>query len=373
MKEDLSRVFSNTRMKGGLELVVLLIIALGMAIALSSGLTIMLNGATHPTAAVTTGSMMPIYNGFQDTEQTAIYPLRGDILLVRKVSPASIQIGAVIVFDVSQVSEPVVHRVIDKWAENETYYFKTNGDNRKDPDTWKVQGKDIFGIVVVRIPYIGWFLILFQTTPGRIILLGSAVFLLFSGNGSDEEEKILRTTNVPPRRKKHKGTYIRVGLVLLPIFIFLGNNLVAAFTSPPSVMLYSMPGTSSSPSQNLLDSTEDDLITLLLPSSLYRWNQAEQLSETVFFFPIRITILSGGLFNNIDSVEITTTVLGRQALYRWTLVYNYIGIRTFEGGIIAHISGKGIFNTSISLDYYSRGLFASPPHSTTFPLELDNR
>ncbi|MFW9855438.1 MAG: signal peptidase I [Candidatus Thorarchaeota archaeon] len=360
-------------MRGWLEIAALLVIALGMAITISSGLTIMLNGATHPTAAVTTGSMIPIYNGYQNTEQADIYPLRGDILLVRKVSPASIEIGDVIVFNVSQVTEPVVHRVIDKWAENETFRFKTNGDNNKYPDNWVVQGKDIFGIVVVRIPYIGWFLILFQTTPGRIILLVSAIVLLFSGNGSDEKDKSLKTTSAPSWRKKRKGSYIKVGLVLLTLLIFLGSNLMAAFTSPPTVILYSIPVDSSSSSQNLLESTTDEMITLMLPSSSSRWNQGGQSSDEVFFFPIRIVISSNGLFNNIDFIEITTTVLGVQALYRWTLVYNYIGSRALEGGIIAHLSGEELFNASVTLKYYSRGLFASPPYSTTFPLELDNR
>ncbi|MFW9778283.1 MAG: signal peptidase I [Candidatus Heimdallarchaeota archaeon] len=373
MKEDLSKVLRNTKVRGWLEIVVLLIIALGMAITISSGLNIMLNGATHPTAAVTTGSMIPIYNGYQDTEQADIYPLRGDILLVRKVLPASIEIGEVIVFNVSQVSDPIVHRVVDKWEVNETYYFKTNGDNRKDPDTWVVKGKDVFGIVVVRIPYIGWFLILFQSTPGRIILLVSAAFLLFSGNGEETNDKNAKTADVFPKGKRRKGTYIRAGLLLLPILIFIGFNLFAAFASPPSVMIYSIPTDSSSSYQNLLESTKDDKVTLFLPSSRYRWKKDGQSPQETFFFPIRINVVSGGILNNIDSIEIVTNVLGMESLYRWTLVYNYVGVRTLEGGIIALISGEGIFNASITLNYYSRGLFASNPSSTTFPLLLDNR
>ena len=74
-----------------------------------------------PNVAVSTGSMLPIYNGFQDTEVSEIYPFRGDILLIKKVPLDTLNVGDVIVFDTLSISDPVVHRIVAKW-QNDTNF-----------------------------------------------------------------------------------------------------------------------------------------------------------------------------------------------------------------------------------------------------------
>lgn len=370
-----------------IELGLLLVTAAILAIIVSNGLTFFLQGSSHPTVGVTTGSMLPIYNGFQDSElppQNDIYPFRGDVLLVRKVSAEVIEVGDVIIFNTPSVSDPVVHRVIDKWFNNGTYFFKTNGDNNLTPDTWTVKDSvededdDIIGVVVFRIPHIGWFWLVIQTVAGRLIVLTFALLILFIGDSDKEKEntpenkksneknplfKSSTGFNIKDKLKRitQKRAYVYPIIILFLFSLFLSINLIAAFISYPSVTLYSLNN------QNLLDSTEDNPYSLSQP---YDWTKGTQ---GVYFFPIRIEVRSGGLFNNIDNIEIYTKVNEATELYRWNIVYNYIGSRVLEGGIIALLDSNGTYNASITVIYSSRGLLASSNSSFTFPLKLISR
>lgn len=354
-----------------------------MAIIISFGLTVYLGGSSHPTVAVTTGSMLPIYNGFQDGTNDPIYPFRGDILLVRKVPVESIEVGDVIVFETTgPPDEPVVHRVIDKWLENGNYVFKTNGDNRNDPDPWIISGEDVYGVVVIRIPHIGWFLLVVQTTVGKIIILALAILLLFVGNDSEEkkdksivekteEQKVSDSTRinfVKKTIKSRKGIYSV--LIFLILLTFIASNLIGSLISPPSVNLYSYNTHSEEKIDNLLESTNVNPYTI---SKLYEpWSRGTNSTQTVHFFPVQIEICSGGLFNNIEKIEIITHVNGTEAIYRWNMVYNFIGTRVFKGAIIATLNGSGNYSATVSLGIYTRGLLASPDRSITFPLILQS-
>ncbi len=319
-----------------------------MAIALSFGITIFLGGSKHPTVAVTTGSMLPIYNGFQDDEYTDIYPFRGDILLVKKVPIESINIGDVIVFDTPSVSDPVVHRVVAKWEENDTFILKTNGDNNQYVDSWEVPRDNIHGVVVLRIPHIGWFLLVVQTTLGKIIILALAVLILFIGD--DSEEAI-------GKRIVKKKRYIYAVLTSIIIILFLGSNLLSSFLYPPSVKLYRF------------DDEFREANLIVSPSPLSSRNGWEEYAnQTAYFFPIQIEIQSGGIFNNIDRIEIR--VNETKGIYRWNTVYNFVGTRVFKGAIISMMNSSTTVIASISVSLYSRGLFASSPQFMTFKISL---
>ncbi|UCG01612.1 MAG: signal peptidase I [Candidatus Heimdallarchaeota archaeon] len=347
-----------------------------MAIALSIGITIFLGGSSHPTVAVTTGSMLPIYNGFQDDEYTDIHPFRGDILLVKKVPIETIEVGDVIVFDTPSVSDPVVHRVAAKWQQNDSFIFKTNGDNNEHVDPWEVSGDEIHGVVVLRIPHIGWFLLVVQTTVGKILILALAVLILFMGDDSEEEapsnEKGLDTVQKQKENSLvsktidffnkiiRKKSYLFAALALTIIILFLGSNLIYSFLNPPSIKLYR------------IDDEFKAANLILAPSPLVSrdprdyWD--DSTNQTACFFPIQIEIQSGGIFNNIDRFEIR--VNETKGKYCWNTVYNFVGTRVFKGGIIAVMNTSSIITASVSVSLYSRGLFASSPQFKTFTISL---
>ena len=135
--------------------------------------------------------------------------------------------------------------------------------------------------------------------------------------------------------------------------------------------LYSYNRGNNSITDNLLESNSSEPLSLTLPSSSqYHWFQGGNSSYTAVFFPIKIKIRSGGFLNNIDRIHIKTNVNGSLGTYTWTVVYNFIGVRTIEGGIKALVRANGIYNANITLDIYSRGLLASSQQSVEFSLVL---
>ncbi|MFX0023598.1 MAG: signal peptidase I [Candidatus Hermodarchaeota archaeon] len=123
-----------------------------------------------PMVVVISGSMEPTI-------------LKGDLLFVQGKDPAQIKNGTIIgkegdiiVFDAWDLPgwfhpprDPVVHRVVDKWYDG-GWYFLTKGDANPTVDDGPVPENRVLGVVVGRIPYIGWVKILL-TDSGLLIPL----------------------------------------------------------------------------------------------------------------------------------------------------------------------------------------------------------
>lgn len=101
----------------------------------------------------------PLRNGFN----------KGDIMVLKGKNAEGIKIGDVIVFW-SAKRDPIIHRVIKKWQENDIYYFQTKGDNYKtNPfsikslflDETRISQEQVVGNAVVRIPLLGYIKIWF--------------------------------------------------------------------------------------------------------------------------------------------------------------------------------------------------------------------
>jgi signal peptidase len=149
--------------------VILIIFAFSGSFLLYFILQISLNTNT-PMVVVISGSMEPTI-------------LKGDLLFVQGKDPTLIKNGTiagkegdVIVFDAwnlpgwfSPPRDPVVHRVVDKWYDG-GWYFLTKGDANPTVDDGPIPENRILGVVVGRIPYIGWVKILL-TDSGLLIPL----------------------------------------------------------------------------------------------------------------------------------------------------------------------------------------------------------
>jgi len=122
-----------------------------------------------PVVVVESGSMEPVIS-------------RGDLLIVKGVPAIDIRNGTVedmdgdiIVFNAQGVwsnppAEPIVHRVVDKKFEDGIWQFKTKGDANPIVDEGWVPEGNILGVVVFKIPWIGWVKI-FLTESGLLIPL----------------------------------------------------------------------------------------------------------------------------------------------------------------------------------------------------------
>ena len=96
-----------------------------------------------PLMVVSSESMVPTLNV-------------GDIILVRGVNPNSIHVGTIIIFHSPyDYQMPIVHRVLTISNDSNSLAFQTKGDNNPAPDGWRVPTKNLMGIYVAKLPYVG--------------------------------------------------------------------------------------------------------------------------------------------------------------------------------------------------------------------------
>ena len=102
---------------------------------------------------------LPFANGFN----------KGDIMILRGVKPEKINVGDVIVFK-SNSKNPIIHRVIQKWKDSNTYYFQTKGDHNSDSfeaiGETRIPEENVLGKAILRIPMLGWIKIFFTELTG---------------------------------------------------------------------------------------------------------------------------------------------------------------------------------------------------------------
>ncbi len=56
---------------------------------------------------------------------------KGDIMILTRANPEKIKVGHILVFQ-GNTKDPIIHRVINKWKEDEAYYITTKGDHNND-------------------------------------------------------------------------------------------------------------------------------------------------------------------------------------------------------------------------------------------------
>ncbi|MFX1279321.1 MAG: signal peptidase I [Promethearchaeota archaeon] len=147
--------------------IILLGIAFSGAFLIYFVMQIALN-TKSPMVVVVSGSMEPNLH-------------KGDLLFLKGKDAGNIKNGTIegkegdiIVFDarglwIHAPSDPIVHRVVDKKYDN-GWFFLTKGDANLSPDEAWVPETRILGVVVGRIPYLGWVKIIL-TDSGLLIPL----------------------------------------------------------------------------------------------------------------------------------------------------------------------------------------------------------
>lgn len=103
------------------------------------------------------------YNNYNITKQDFIgYKFKngfnkGDIMILRGREAEDINIGDIMVFNAGR-PEPIIHRVIKKWQDNNVYYFQTKGDHNTRSYSFEtnIKEEDILGNAIIRVPLLGW-------------------------------------------------------------------------------------------------------------------------------------------------------------------------------------------------------------------------
>lgn len=106
-------------------------------------LVILVSGiGEYQLVAIGSGSMEPV-----------IY--RGDAVLFKKSENYDdIKIGMVLAYKKEGVL--ITHRVVGIDKKNDSYVFKTKGDNNLEPDNYDIFQNDVVGIVIYNIKYLGY-------------------------------------------------------------------------------------------------------------------------------------------------------------------------------------------------------------------------
>ena len=112
---------------------------------------------------VISGSMEPTYRV-------------GDLIYVKKVSPADIQVGDPVTFILNEDLVVATHRVVDIDRDNQCLY--TKGDANEIADHAPVHFNNIIGVPQFRIPKLGYVSDFVQNPPGMYITLGAAAILI---------------------------------------------------------------------------------------------------------------------------------------------------------------------------------------------------
>lgn len=118
-----------------------------------------------PLLAVESGSMEPV-----------LY--RGDLVVVRAVDPATLQVGDIVIYDAaslpfSQSDVPIVHRIVEIQNVSGELHFFTKGDNNILRDDEYRTASDIIAKVIGSVRYLGFITLLLLSSSGftSIILL----------------------------------------------------------------------------------------------------------------------------------------------------------------------------------------------------------
>ncbi len=118
-------------------------------------------GTDVPLAVVESGSMKPTLNV-------------GDIIIVRGINPSELKVGDIIVYQRANSDIMIVHRIIQIIQSGDSLLIRTKGDNNPAPDPWYITAKEVKGLVILKIPYLGYIPLTFQKFPQLYV----ALFLL---------------------------------------------------------------------------------------------------------------------------------------------------------------------------------------------------
>ena len=98
---------------------------------------------------------------------------KGDLMILIGRKAEKTDMGDIIVYSAQRPdikSDPIIHRVVDKWQKDSIYYFQTKGDNNPAVINDTVIGEAeihedrVLGNAVIRIPWLGYVKIIFVET-----------------------------------------------------------------------------------------------------------------------------------------------------------------------------------------------------------------
>lgn len=250
-----------------------------------------------PVAYISSSSMQPTY-------------YVGDLVIIKGVPGEKIKVGDVIVFQPIGYSELILHRVVAKKYENGKYYFLTKGDNpytNTRIDHWGWVSEDrVHGVLIYRIPLIGFFFMFMSTIIGKILIIALAAIILFSDYFKSETVEKAKMINI--ERKK---------IVSLILLIIISASILIAFNN----YIYIGEGKPD--------------VKLVRVGSPY-------IEDNYKVYPIFLKIssygLTGGTVREIYITPVNQYFNSTSPTVRWEITYPFVGSKVVCLAILLNIS-----------------------------------
>ena len=109
----------------------------------------------------------------------------GDLVFLKGVDPRTLRKGEIIAFQVPKASQQqyhlpgaLVHRIIGITHTDAGLTFQTKGDANPGPDVFKIHGGDVSGRMIGRAPGLGFPILFFRSSQGKIFLGAAALVAL---------------------------------------------------------------------------------------------------------------------------------------------------------------------------------------------------
>jgi signal peptidase len=374
-KKSKSGLRNNLMIKNGFEIIIMISISF---IVLFSLLTVFSNYlGTNAPVAVTTLSMDPVYGGYDPSSygnKKTFDPLNGDLLVIQTGKP---QLGDTIVYDKIDGSTPVpiVHRIIGMETNSSGYsFYLTKGDNNQPSDYSRygwISEEEVVGIVVLRIPSIGWLSLEIQELTMRVFLIVclAVLLLLMLLEEDEEDEKQKKNVNEDEEtfgifkaffrffsfkgrsrkswsRRLFSSQLGNLFLVFLIIFVlFSGVNFTKLYSDNNHINIVSQ--------------------------GPYKFIPGPINGSDFYFLKFNLEIYSQGYFNWIHKIE-TRFNNSDDILYVWNIPYSYNQELEIKAGIMIpseSITESGEYTFNLHYTTYSSGILAQDPFEQTFPLQ----
>ena len=131
-------------------------------------------GTQYPLMVVVSQSMIP-------TLGVGDFIFVGHIDDFERIEAAPQPEGEILVFSrLSSSNEYIVHRAVEKYKEDGTWFFVTKGDNNPVSDGRPVQESRVVGWVIGRAPILGYFVLFVKTSRGLILIATLMAIVFFS-------------------------------------------------------------------------------------------------------------------------------------------------------------------------------------------------
>ena len=197
---DYRRILKNDYVKTAITIALIIAIVLGFFFGLGLAL-----GASVPVRVVESGSMCTTIVGCDGWSHPFDPSLHvGDIIIIQGVNPEDLNAdypnSDIIVYQNPNLrgnpeATPIVHRIVEKYEVNGTWYFQTKGDgngvnwpttptsSEYDSHTLWTTGEGVpedlvLGRVVMRIPYFGWITLFMRSNSWALPLVIALIMLL---------------------------------------------------------------------------------------------------------------------------------------------------------------------------------------------------